>query len=62
MFSSDSRKAFRSAVAQDSDTWARACGWALWKALITLADDIDTNETRGAVNRRVITEVLADAG
>jgi rhamnogalacturonyl hydrolase YesR len=62
MFSSDSRKAFRSAVTQDSGTWARACGWVLWKALITLADDIDTNETRAAVNRRVITEVLADSG
>jgi rhamnogalacturonyl hydrolase YesR len=61
MFAGDSREAFRSAVAQDSATWARACGWALWKALITLADDIDTNEPRAAVNRRVITEVLADA-
>ena len=60
MFSAESREAFRSAVAQDSDTWARARGWALWKALITLADDIDTNETRAAVNRRVIAEVLAD--
>jgi aminoglycoside phosphotransferase (APT) family kinase protein len=60
MFSGDSREAFRSAVAQDSDTWARARGWALWKALITLADDIDTNEARAAVNRRVIAEVLAD--
>jgi hypothetical protein len=28
--------------------------------LITLADDIDTFETRAAVNRRVIAEVLAD--
>jgi aminoglycoside phosphotransferase (APT) family kinase protein len=61
MFSGDSREAFRSAVAHNSDTWARARGWALWKAVITLAGDIDTNETRAAVNRRVITEVLADA-
>lgn len=60
MFSGESREAFRSAVAQDSDTWARARGWALWKALITLADHIDTNESRAAVNRRVIAEVLAD--
>jgi len=41
---------------------ARACGGALWKARITLAEDIDTNETRAPVNRRVITEVLADVG
>jgi aminoglycoside phosphotransferase (APT) family kinase protein len=34
-FSGDSRSAFRDAVQQDTATWARARGWALWKALIT---------------------------
>ncbi|MFC9692155.1 aminoglycoside phosphotransferase family protein [Kribbella sp. NPDC056951] len=34
-FSGSSREAFRSAVRQDAETWARARGWALWKALIT---------------------------
>jgi aminoglycoside phosphotransferase (APT) family kinase protein len=34
-FSGSSRAAFRDAVDQDPDTWARARGWALWKALIT---------------------------
>jgi len=34
-FSGSSRAAFRDAVAQDAATWARARGWALWKALIT---------------------------
>ena len=34
-FTGSSREAFRSAVQQDDDTWARARGWALWKALIT---------------------------
>lgn len=29
------RSAFRTAVDLDEDTWARARGWALWKALIT---------------------------
>jgi aminoglycoside phosphotransferase (APT) family kinase protein len=28
---------FRDAVSADEETWARARGWALWKALITLA-------------------------
>jgi aminoglycoside phosphotransferase (APT) family kinase protein len=60
MFSGDSREAFRGAVGQDSATWARARGWALWKALIGLAVDIDTEGKRTAVNRRVIDEVLAD--
>jgi aminoglycoside phosphotransferase (APT) family kinase protein len=34
-FSGPSRDAFREAVDQDSGMWARARGWALWKALIT---------------------------
>jgi aminoglycoside phosphotransferase (APT) family kinase protein len=54
-FSGTSREAFRTAVSQEPATWARARGWALWKALIVLADDRDVD-----VNRRVITEVLAD--
>ncbi|MGX7825233.1 aminoglycoside phosphotransferase family protein [Actinokineospora sp. 24-640] len=54
LFSGGSRETFRAAVGQDSGTWARARGWALWKALISLAGD-------PAVNQRVIAEVLADA-
>jgi aminoglycoside phosphotransferase (APT) family kinase protein len=33
-----SAAAFRAAVDLDEDTWVRAAGWALWKALITLDD------------------------
>ncbi|WP_246268057.1 aminoglycoside phosphotransferase family protein [Acrocarpospora macrocephala] len=60
MFSGESRETFRGAVGQDPAMWARARGWALWKALITLAEDIDKDEKRAAGNRRVIDEVLAD--
>ncbi|MEO3856428.1 aminoglycoside phosphotransferase family protein [Acrocarpospora sp. B8E8] len=60
MFSGESRETFHSAVGQDPAMWARARGWALWKALITLAEDIDRDEKRAAGNRRVIDEVLAD--
>jgi aminoglycoside phosphotransferase (APT) family kinase protein len=45
-FDSDERELFAAEVGLDNDTWARAKGWALWKALIT--DD-----------ERVIGEVLA---
>ncbi|KAJ6786681.1 hypothetical protein PWT90_09727 [Aphanocladium album] len=38
IFAGSSRKTFEDAVMQDSATWARARGWALWKALLTLAD------------------------
>ncbi len=72
MFTGDSREAFRRAVGQDDPAWARARGWALWKALICLAQDIDTGSDtdtdtdtdtdagQAAVHRRVIGEVLAD--
>ena len=33
--SGESRNAFRTRIALDDETWARARGWALWKALIT---------------------------
>jgi aminoglycoside phosphotransferase (APT) family kinase protein len=32
-----SRARFVEGIGQDTGTWARARGWALWKALITLA-------------------------
>jgi aminoglycoside phosphotransferase (APT) family kinase protein len=63
MFAEDdgSRAAFREAVAQDAGTWARARGWALWKAMLVLTGAIrDGDQARSAENRHVITEVLAD--
>ncbi|NEA35145.1 aminoglycoside phosphotransferase family protein [Streptomyces sp. SID13031] len=60
MFSDQSREAFRRTVSQDAATWARARGWALWKALIVLADVIDVDASKAAVNQRVIEEVLTD--
>lgn len=37
-FMGDERATFREAVGLGDDTWRRARGWALWKALITVAD------------------------
>jgi aminoglycoside phosphotransferase (APT) family kinase protein len=59
-FSGESREAFRATLGLDAATWARARGWALWKALITLAEHIDTNPTKAAEARRVIAEILTD--
>ena len=36
-FSGASREAFRNRMGFDQATWARARGWALWKALLQLA-------------------------
>ncbi len=68
-FSGESRDEFRDGLRLDDATWARGRGWALWKALITMA-----KEKRGGVSadsaarrwgwrtsvREVIDLVLAD--
>ncbi|USD85072.1 protein kinase family protein [Rickettsia rickettsii] len=35
------REIFKEQLALDDDTWARARGWALWKALIAPLDGLD---------------------
>ncbi|WP_324197930.1 aminoglycoside phosphotransferase family protein [Nocardia abscessus] len=60
MLSADSRATFRRVLGHDDGTWARARGWALWKALITLAEFGDSYSERAEACLRVITEILAD--
>jgi len=60
LFAGDSREAFRAALPLDNATWARGRGWALWKALITLCECIDTNPDKAKQARGVIDEVLAE--
>ena len=55
LFAGEAREAFQRGIALDAACWARARGWALWKAAITLARDRGDVETR-----RVIGAVLAD--
>jgi aminoglycoside phosphotransferase (APT) family kinase protein len=63
-FSGDSRETFRERVAFDDATWARARGWALWKALITIPKaDAERAASRFGWRfsaRRVVGEVLAE--
>lgn len=40
MFGGESRRIFRSSVPVAPSTWARARGWALWKALVHLGADL----------------------
>lgn len=55
-FDGDAREAFRDAVGLDDATWQRARGWALWKALVTLAGEPGPGADD---SRRVLDEVLA---
>jgi len=62
LLSGESREEFRTALSVDSATWARGRGWALWKALITLAGHLNANPGEAATARRVVDHVLADHG
>jgi aminoglycoside phosphotransferase (APT) family kinase protein len=59
LLSGESREVFFSALPIDAATRARGRGWALWKALITLAH-IDPRSLEARSARRVIDKVLAD--
>lgn len=54
LFQGQAREAFRSAVPVDDAMWSRAHGWALWKALITLAQT-PGDQTAGRELRDVMT-------
>ncbi len=59
LFAGPSRAAFRHALPLvDEATWARARGWALWKAAITQRPDAEPAKARES--RRVIAELLTD--
>ncbi len=61
LLSRASRDAFRAALGADAATWSRGRGWALWKALISLAGALEHDDRdAAAVNRRVIERVLDD--
>ena len=53
------RAAFRAEVGLDAASWARARGWALWKALVGAAEQ-GPGSAAGREQRRVVGEVLAD--
>jgi len=60
LFSGKSRAAFRAALPVDDATWARGIGWALWKALIIVADHVHTTPLEEGKAQHVIDEILAD--
>lgn len=53
------RAVFRAALGLDEDTWTRARGWALWKALLLLRRGGITNATE-ATPAQVVATVLAE--
>ncbi|SRR6266542_3626093 len=60
LFSGAARDVFRSSVPLDHATWTRGRGWALWKALITLRENVARNSSEAENTLRIINQVVAD--
>lgn len=56
----ESRAIFKSQMDMDSNIWARASGWALWKALITLVSLEDKDSPNAKQQKQVVNSVLSD--
>lgn len=59
-FRGEERGAFRDAVGLDDRTWERGRGWALWKALVTMAGA--SSPDVGGVQSAARAEVLGEGG
>lgn len=60
LFHGKSREAFQKALPLDKGTWARARGWALWKALVVAAGLTNPNNSESRQCWRIIEDVIAD--
>ena len=56
----ESRAAFRATLPVDDATWVRGRGWAIWKALITLAWNRDPSSAFTRQCERVVADVVAE--
>lgn len=59
-FDEGSRKIFKKALNFDEETWNRARGWALWKALITYNYNLHSNKTIADESFNIIKVILND--
>ncbi|WP_105371770.1 aminoglycoside phosphotransferase family protein [Neorhizobium huautlense] len=60
LFDEPARNAFRARVGLDLQTWERAQGWCLWKALITIAEHRNGDREKADIHRRWIARIVAD--
>ena len=59
-FDDSSRKTFKNALNFDEETWNRARGWALWKALITYNYNKQSNKNIADESFNIIKEIIND--
>lgn len=60
MLDGEGRQAFQDRLPVDAATWARGRGWALWKAVITVAWNPDADPRFTDECRRVIADVITE--
>jgi aminoglycoside phosphotransferase (APT) family kinase protein len=54
----ESREIFRTQIELDANTWNRARGWALWKAMITLVALEDKYSPKALKQKQIINDIL----
>jgi aminoglycoside phosphotransferase (APT) family kinase protein len=59
-FSGDSTQVFKEKLPVDAATWTRGRGWAIWKAMIVLVGEIESDPEGAAYTMRVIDKIFAD--
>ena len=55
----ESRRIFRQSLGLDQDTWARARGWAIWKAMFNIANAADVNSANSLKQKNIIREIIS---
>jgi aminoglycoside phosphotransferase (APT) family kinase protein len=58
--SGDSQRVFKERLPADEATWTRGRGWAIWKAMIVLVGELDTDPEGAEFTKNVIGKILAD--
>ena len=60
LFRSESRETFRAGLGLDAATWTRGRGWAIWKAMIVLVEQLGTDPDEAELTKNVIGKIIAD--
>jgi aminoglycoside phosphotransferase (APT) family kinase protein len=58
--SGDSQRVFKERLPVDEATWTRGRGWAIWKAMIVLVQEMETEADDANFTKDIINKILAD--
>ena len=60
VLSEESQRVFKERLPYDEATWTRGRGWAIWKAMIVMVDQPDTDPNEAELTKNVIGKIIAD--